>query len=98
MTIKGIRTISKSKAMEILTKEGREAVKNGEITTEELGEMYKLELTKRESKIGRMNDAFRASFAWIPEDLKEQLGPDQLGKLVDQFYDCYSAGKAEQNK
>lgn len=93
MTIKGIGTISKSKAMEILTREGREAVKNGEITIEELGEMYKLEIVKRESKIGRMNDAFRASYAWIPDDLKEQLTPEQLGKLVDQFYDCYSSGK-----
>lgn len=47
MKINGIGTISKDKAMEILTREGREAVKAGEITAEELGEMYKLEMVKR---------------------------------------------------
>ena len=51
MKINGIGTISKDKAMEILTREGREAVKAGEITAEE------------------------------------------LGKLVDSFYECYGAGK-----
>lgn len=43
MRIKGIGIISKEKAMEILTREGRKAVRDGEITTEELGEMYKLQ-------------------------------------------------------
>lgn len=47
MKIKGIGTISKKEAMSILTREGREAVKNGDITTQELGEMYKLEQVKR---------------------------------------------------
>ena len=46
MKIKGIGTISKKEAMSILTREGREAVKNGDITTQELGEMYKLEQVK----------------------------------------------------
>ena len=36
MRIKGIGIISKDKAMEILTREGRKAVRDGEITTEEL--------------------------------------------------------------
>ena len=48
MRIKGIGTISKKKAMEILTREGRKAVRDGEITTEELGEMYKLQKVKEE--------------------------------------------------
>lgn len=73
--------------------EGREAVKAGEITTEELGEMYKLEMVKRSSKIGRNGDTFRESYKWIPDDLKEELTPEQLGKLVDSFYECYGAGK-----
>ena len=47
MKIKGIGTISKRKAMEILTREGRDAVESGEITLEELGEMYKLEQVKK---------------------------------------------------
>ena len=93
MKINGIGTISKDKAMEILTREGREAVKAGEITAEELGEMYKLEMVKRSSKIGRNSDTFRASYKWIPEELKEELTPEQLGKLVDSFYECYGAGK-----
>ncbi len=46
MKIEGIGTISKEEAMKILTREGREAVKSGDITTEELGEMYKLEMVK----------------------------------------------------
>lgn len=93
MKIKGIGTISKDKAMEILTGEGREAVKAGEITPEELGEMYKLEMVKRSSKIGNNGDTFRESYKWIPEDLKEELTPEQLGRLTDSFYKCYGAGK-----
>lgn len=93
MKIKGIGTIRKEDAMSILTREGRKAVKSGDITLEELGDMYKLEMVKRSSKIGRNSDTFRESYKWIPDDLKEELTPEQLGKLVDQFYNCYSAGK-----
>lgn len=93
MTIKGIGTIRKATAMEILTAEGRKAVKCGEITTEELGEMYKLEMVRRASKIGQCTDTFYANYDRIPEDLKEELTPAQLGRLVDSFYDCYSDGK-----
>lgn len=93
MRIKGIGTISKEKAMEILTREGKEAVKSGEITLEELGEMYKLEQIKKASKIGSFGDTFRESYKWIPDELKEELTPEQLGKLTDAFYECYGAGK-----
>lgn len=93
MKIKGIGTIKKDDAMSILTREGREAVKSGDITLKELGEMYKLEMVKRSSKIGRNSDTFRESYKWIPEELKEELTPEQLGKLVDSFYECYGAGK-----
>jgi hypothetical protein len=93
MRIKGIGTIRKEDAMSILTREGRKAVKSGDITLEELGDMYKLEMVKRSSKIGRNSDTFRESYKWIPEDLKEELAPEQLGKLVDSFYECYGAGK-----
>ena len=95
MKITGVGVINKNKAMSILTREGREAVKAGEITIEELGEMYKLQLVKESAKIGNMEDTFRESYKWIPEDLKEQLTPEQLGKLVDSFYSCYSAGKMQ---
>lgn len=93
MKIAGIGIISKDKAMEILTREGRESVKSGDITLKELGDMYKLEMVKRSSKIGRNSDTFRESYKWIPEELKEQLTPEQLGELVDSFYECYGAGK-----
>lgn len=93
MKIKGIGTIRKEDAMSILTREGRKAVKAGEITTEELGDMYKLEMVKRSSKIGQNSDTFRESYKWIPDDLKEELTPEQLGRLVDAFHECYGAGK-----
>lgn len=94
MYIKGIGIIKKEKAMRILTRDGKEAVKNGDITLEELGEMYKLEMVKKSSKIGNMPSTFSESYKWIPGSLKEELSPEQLARLVDQFYDCYSAGKA----
>ena len=59
MKINGIGIVSKKVAMGILTREGREAVKNGDITLEELGEMYKLNQVKKCSKIGTCGDAFR---------------------------------------
>jgi hypothetical protein len=93
MKIKGIGVVKKQDAMSILTREGREAVKSGDITLEELGDMYKLEMVKRSSKIGQNSDTFRESYKWIPDDLKEELAPEQLGKLVDQFCNCYLAGK-----
>lgn len=93
MKIKGIGTIRKEDAMSILTGEGRKAVKAGEITTEELGDMYKLEMVKRSSKIGRNSDTFRESYKWIPEELREELTPEQLGRLTDAFHECYGAGK-----
>ena len=93
MKINGIGTIRKEDAMSILTREGRKAVKSGDITLEELGDMYKLEMVKRSSKIGRNGDTFRESYKWIPDDLKEELTPEQLGKLADSFYECYGAGK-----
>lgn len=93
MKIKGIGTIRKADAMSILTREGREAVKSGDIRLEELGDMYKLEMVKKASKIGRNSDTFRESYKWIPEELREELTPEQLGRLTDAFHECYGAGK-----
>lgn len=93
MKINGIGTIRKQDAMSILTREGRKAVKTGLITTEELGQMYKLDQVKKASKIGKYGETFRQSYKWVPDDLKEELTPQQLGKLVDSFYECYGAGK-----
>lgn len=95
MRINGIGTVRKEEAMKILTREGREAVKSGEITLEELGQMYKLEQIKKVSKIGRCGDTFRANYDRIQDDLKDQLTPDQLGRLTDAFYECYGEGKKD---
>lgn len=93
MKIQGVGTIRKTEAMSILTKEGREAVKSGDITTQELGEMYKLELVKKASKCGAFRDTFRANYSRIPESLKEKLSPEELAQLTDAFYKCYGDGK-----
>lgn len=93
MQIKGMGTIKKEEAMKILTREGREAVETGEITLEELGEMYKLSLTKKASKIGSMNDTFRANYERIPQEIIDKLNSAEIAMLVDSFYDCYSDGK-----
>ena len=93
MKIKGIGTISKEKAMEILTREGRKAVRDGEITTEELAKMYKLQKVKEACTIGTCTDSFNSSYKWVPDELKEELTPEQLGALTEAFYKCYGAGK-----
>lgn len=93
MKIKGIGTISKEKAMEILTREGRKAVRDGEITTEELAKMYKLQKVKEDCTIGTCTDSFNNSYKWVPDELKEELTPEQLGALTEAFYKCYGAGK-----
>ena len=94
MKINGIGIIKKEQAMSILTKEGRQAVQSGDITLDELGQMYKLEMVKRSSKIGDMPDTFRQCYKWIPDKLKDELTPADLANLTDEFYDCYSNGKA----
>ena len=98
MQIKGMGTIKKEEAMKILTREGREAVEAGEITLEELGEMYKLNLTKKASEIGNMNDTFRANYERIPQEVIDKLNPTEIAMLVDGFYDCYSDGKNANQK
>ena len=94
MYIRGIGTIKKNEAMSILTTDGKAAVRSGDITLEELGEMYKLERVKRASKVGSMQSTFSECYKWIPENLKDKLSPEDLALLTDQFYDCYSAGKS----
>ena len=55
----------------------------------------KLEQVKKSSKIGRCGDTFRVNYDRIPDDLKDQLTPDQLGRLTDAFYECYGEGKKD---
>lgn len=93
MKINGIGIIKKSDAMAILTKEGRMAVMAGEITMQELGEMYKLEQVKKACKIGRYGDTFTVNYRRIPDSLKDKLTPTELAELVEAFYNCYGDGK-----
>lgn len=93
MRINGIGTVRKEEAMKVLTTEGRKAVKNGIITNEELGQIYKVEQAKKASRIGRCEHTFFANYDRIPDDIKDQLTPDQLGRLIDAFYECYGEGK-----
>ena len=73
MKINGIGTIKKEEAMKILTREGREAVKSGEITTEELGRMYKLEMVKKLSKIGKYGCTFAEHYNRVPQEIADKL-------------------------
>lgn len=98
MKVKGVGTVSKEEAMLILSQEGKIAFQNGDITMEELGKMYKLELIKRASDIGKSKSLFSANYRWIPDKLKEELSPKDLGSLVDKFYECYHAGKAKADR
>ena len=69
--------------------------KAGEISTEELGEMYKLEMVKRASRIGRYQELFRINYDRIPKDITDKLNPEDIASLVDAFYQCYGDGKTE---
>ncbi len=93
MKINGIGTVKKEEILKILTDEGRESLKNGEITLEEAGWLYKLELIKKHSRVGGYGDTFNASFTRIPDSLKDKLSPEELGELVDAFYECYNGRK-----
>ena len=48
---------------------------------------------KKASRIGRCEHTFFANYDRIPDDIKDQLTPDQLGRLIDAFYECYGEGK-----
>lgn len=91
--INGIGTVSRKEIETILTRDGKQAVKDGSLTWAEAGEMYKLELVRKASVIGSNGDTFAANYNRIPEELQDKLTPEELGKLVDAFYRCYGDGK-----
>ena len=93
MKINGIGTVKKEEVLNVLTDEGRESLKNGEITVEEAGQLYKLSLVKKHSKVGGYGDTFNANFKRVPDSLKDKLSPEELGELVDAFYECYNGRK-----
>lgn len=93
MKINGIGNVSKSEIMGIMTEEGKNAIKSGAMTLKEAADLYKLDMVKKSSKIGNMPDAFSENFCRIPEGLFDKLTPNELGSLVDAFYQCYSSRK-----
>lgn len=94
MKIEGIGNVSKATMMEILTEDGRKSVKSGDISLSDLAGMYKLELAKKESSIGKYPDTFRSNFERIPSGLFDKLSPAEIASLVDAFYKCYGDGKS----
>lgn len=94
MKINGMGNVSKKEVESILTRDGRQAVEKGDMTWEEAGEMYKLCMVKRASKIGSCGDTFKANYGRIPEEIVDKLSPEEIASLVDAFYDCYSDGKS----
>ena len=90
--INGVGVVSKKEAMSILSREGKRAVKEGAITTEELADMYKLDIVKKTSKIGKYPETFRANLRRIPESIIKKLSPEEIALLVDNFYRCYIDG------
>lgn len=95
MKINGVGIVKKSDAMKILTAEGRKAVESGEVSLEELGKMYKLHLVKKNSIVGKYGDTFQINFKRIPEGIADKLSPEELGALVDAFYQCYTETKKD---
>ena len=97
MKIEGIGVISKKNVIKELgldrDREGREALKNGYFTDNEIADMYKLQKTKEACKIGSCGDTFRANYGRIPDSLKEKLSPQELAELTEAFYECYGDGK-----
>lgn len=97
MKINGIGVINKKTAIKELgldrDREGREALRNGEFTDEEIAGMYKLQKVKEACIIGSCGDTFRVNYGRIPDSLKEKLTPEELAELTEAFYKCYGDGK-----
>lgn len=97
MKIQGIGVVSKKEAIKSLgldrDKEGREALRKGLFTSEEIGAMYKLQQVKKACRIGDLVETFARNYERIPDNLKEKLTPEELAELVEAFYKCYGDGK-----
>ena len=79
--------------LNIFSNEAKQSLKDGELDLHDLLKMDKYQKVKKLSKIGSFESAFHENYKWIPESLFDKLTPDELAFIVDNFYDCYSAGK-----
>lgn len=77
----------------MFTDDAKESLRSGELSIQELVEMDKYAKVKKLSKIGSFGDTFRANYERIPESVWDKLPAEDLAKLVDAFYQCYSDGK-----
>lgn len=93
MKINGIGQVKKSEVLSVLTAEGKKSVKDGSMSLQEAGYLYKISQVKKASNWGSFDGTFTASYKRIPDDLKDTLTPAQLGSLVDAFQQCYEDGK-----
>ena len=93
MFVKGIGQVKKEELLEVLTSEGREAVKNGEMTMEEVASEYKCSKVKKCARCGSFAATFENNFYRIPLELREKLTSEELGALADAFCDCYNDGR-----
>lgn len=93
MYINGIGRVSKKEIESIFSPEGKAALRLGEISWKEAGEMYKYNQVKKVCIIGDNIDTFSTCYDRIPDALKDKLTPSELALLVDAFYECYGDGK-----
>lgn len=45
------------------------------------------------SRVGSLGDTFRRNLDRIPEGILKKLNAQDIALLIDQFYECYDAGK-----
>lgn len=79
--------------LNVFTDDAKSSVKSGEMSLQDLIEMNKYQKVKKMSKIGSFGDTFRENYKRIPESVWDKLLAEDLAKLVDAFYQCYSDGK-----
>ena len=51
-----------------------------------------MEMVRKASKIGNMQEAFNTSYDRVPKGIKE-LSPESIASVVDALYDAYNDGK-----
>ena len=90
--VQGVGKVKLDDAMDILTREGKEAVKKNEISLAELGGMYKCRLVQNKAKCGSFEGTFNKCWMRIPASLKEYATVEDLATTVDTFNECYADG------
>lgn len=86
MKINGIGNVKQSDVLSVLSEDGKQALKDGTLTQAEAAQIYKLEMIKRASKIGRFEDTFSAIYNRIPAEIEDRLTPGEIAALIDAIY------------